>query len=384
MRLLHLVWANLMRKKVRTLFTFLSILVAFVLYAVLMAIKAAFGVGVELTGVDRMIMLHKVSIIQPLPISYMNRIAADEGVTAVTHANWFGGIYQDPKNFFPQIAVDPESYLDLYTEFVLPEEQKQAWFDNRIGAIVGRTTADRFGWELGDRIPIQATIFRTADGAPWEFEIEGIFDGNDPSVDLTPMYFHYKYLEETFPGMAGQIGWYILKVADPQQSAEVAQRLDAQFANSPAETKTSTESAFIQGFANQTGDIAAITTGIVAIVFFTLLLVAGNTMAQSVRERTNELAVLKTLGFRDGQVMGLVLSESLFLTVLAGGVGLTAVTVISHLVKLGGAILPIFHVPWDSYFFGLGLVVLMGLVAGAIPAYQALRLGIVDALGRRA
>lgn len=384
MKYLHLIWANLGRKKVRTTFTFLSILVAFLLYAVLMAIKAAFGVGIELTGVDRLVMLHKVSLIQPLPISYQNRIVADDGVEAVTHANWFGGIYQDPKNFFPQMAVDPESFLDLYSELVLPEEQKEAWFRNRIGAIVGRTTADRFGWEIGDRIPIQATIFRTADGEPWDFEIEGIFEGKDPTVDLTPLYFHYKYLEERFPGIAGQIGWYVLRVNDPQRSAEIAQRIDAMFANSPAETKTSTEKAFIQGFANQTGNIAAITTGIVAIVFFTLLLVTGNTMAQSVRERTNELAVLKTLGFGNGKVMALVLAESLFITVLAGGVGLTAITVLSHSVKLGGAMLPLFFVPWDSYFLGLGLVFAMGLVSGALPAIQALRLGIIDALGRRA
>lgn len=384
MKYLHLVWANLMRKKVRTTFTFLTILVAFLLYAVLMAIKAAFGVGIELVGVDRLIMLHKVSIIQPLPISYQNRIEADDGVEAVTHANWFGGIYQEPKNFFPQMAVDPESYLDLYPELLLPEEQKQAWFANRIGAIVGKTTADRFGWKMGDRIPIQGTIFRTADGEPWEFEIEGIFEGADPSVDLTPLLFHYKYLEERFPQVAGQVGWYILRVNDPQSSAEIAQRIDTMFANSPAETKTSTEKAFIQGFANQTGNIAAITTGIVAIVFFTLLLVTGNTMAQSVRERTNELAVLKTLGFGNGKVMALVLAESLFITVLAGGIGLTGITVLSHSVKLGGAMLPLFYVPWDSYFLGLGLVLAMGLVSGALPAIQALRLGIVDALGRRA
>lgn len=382
MKYLHLIFANLGRKKFRTTFTLLSIFVAFLLFGLLMAIKAAFGVGIELAGIDRLITIHKVSLIQPLPYSYGNRILADEGVEAVTHANWFGGIYQEPKNFFPQYAV-AENYLDLYPENVLPEEQKEAWLRNRTGALVGRITADKFGWKVGDRIPIQGTIFRLQGGGPWEFTIEGIFDGANETVDLTPMLFHYKYLIEG-SGIPDIVGWYIVRVADPDQSAEIAERIDQRFANSPAETRTSTEKAFVQSFANQTGNISAITTGIAAVVFFTLLLVAGNTMAQSVRERTNELAVLKTLGFTDGQVMMLVMAESLFLVIVGGGGGLLLITWVTHTFRLGGSMLPMLHVPWNTVGIGAVLVVIMGLIAGALPAFSALRLRIVDALGRRA
>ena len=383
MRFLHLIFANLGRKKFRTAFTILSIFVAFLLFGLLMAIKAAFGVGVELVGIDRLVMIHRVSLIQPLPVSYKNRILADEDVEQVSHANWFGGIYQDPKNFFAQFAVDAESYLDLYPEILLPEEEKQAWFRNRTGAIVGRTTASKFGWKVGDRIPIQGTIFRLQDGGPWEFTIEGIFDGADETTDLTPLIFHHKYLIEG-AGIPEFVGWYIIRVTDPQRAAEIADRIDQRFANSPAETRTSTEKAFIQSFANQTGNISAIVTGIAAVVFFTLLLVTGNTMAQSVRERTNELAVLKTLGFTGNQVMILVLAESLLLAVLGGGTGLLLITAVTHTFRLGGSLLPTLHVPWDAVGIGAVLVVVMGLVAGALPGLAALRLQIVDALGRRA
>jgi putative ABC transport system permease protein len=383
MKYLHLVLANLGRKKFRTAFTVLSIFVAFLLFGLLMAIKAAFGVGVELAGIDRLIMIHRVSLIQPLPISYKNRILADEGVEAVTHANWFGGIYQEPKNFFAQYAV-AENYLDLYPENLLPEEHKEAWLENRTGAIVGRITADRFGWKVGDRIPIQGTIFRTQDGGPWEFTIEGIFDGADETTDLTPFIFHYKYLLEGAAGMSDIVGWYIIRVADPESSGEIAERIDQQFANSPAETRTTTEKAFIQSFANQTGNISAIVTGIAAVVFFTLMLVTGNTMAQSVRERTNELAVLKTLGFTGDLVMLLVMAESLLLALLGGGTGLLLITWVTHAFRLGGSLLPNLHVPWDAAGVGAVLVVGMGLTAGALPAFSALRLRIADALGRRA
>ena len=384
MSFFHLILANLGRKKFRTVFTALSIFVAFMLYGLLMAVKAAFGVGVELVGIDRLVMIHKVSLIQPLPIAYKSRIETVEGVNAVTHANWFGGIYQDPKNFFPQFAVDPEGYLDMYPEILLPEEQKEAWARNRIGAVVGRITADRFGWKVGDRVPLRGTIFRNRDGGlTWEFVIEGIFDGADETTDLTPMLFHFDYLVEG-ANIPEVVGWYILRVEDPQRAAEVAEAVDERFANSPAETRTATESAFIQGFANQTGNISAIVMGIAGVVFFTLLLITGNTMAQSVRERTNELAVLKTLGFTGSQVMGMVLVESMLLAIVGGGAGLALVAWITRVTRLGGDLLPTLHLPWPAVGTGAVLVLAMGLLAGLLPALQALRLGIVDALGRRA
>ncbi len=340
MKYLHLVWANLKRKKIRTGLTLLSIFVAFALFGLLSAIKTAFGVGIDITGIDRLLTIHKVSIIQLLPISYLNRVKAVEGVADAAFAVWFGGIYQEPKNFFAQHAVEPEDWLRLYPEMVLPEEQKQAWYANRTGAIVGRVTAERFGWKVGDRIPIQGTAWRPRDGSSWEFDLEGIYEGAEKSTDETLFLFHYDYLDQAMGGELGLVGWYVLRIDDPQSAVQIAERIDKQFANSSAETKTSTEKAFIQDFANQTGNIQKIVTGIVSVVFFTLLLVAGNTMAQSVRERTGELAVLKTLGFTGRQVMVMVLGESLLIALLGGGAGLLAVWGAAQTGDLGGTMVP--------------------------------------------
>ncbi len=381
MRFLPLIWRNLLRKKTRTSLTLLSIFVSFVLFGLLTAIKTAFGMGVDLTGIDRLVMLNKVSIIQPLPISYKERIAATPNVVDVTYASWFGGIYQDPKNQFAQMAVEPAGYLRLYPEFIVPEEQKQAWFANRTGVLVGRALITKYGWKIGDRIPIQGTIYRTRDGSTWEFTVEGIYDGAEKGTDTTQFLFHYDYLNETM-GRFDQVGWYIIRIDDPDKAAAIAENIDLRFANSPAETKTSTEKAFVQSFANQMGNIGAIVTGIVSVVFFTLLLVAGNTMAQAVRERTGELAVLKTLGFTDGQTMGLVLAESFVLAVVGGGAGLGLIYWLTHSFNLGGTMLPALYMPAEALGWGLALVFLLGLVTGAIPAYQALRLTIVDALRR--
>lgn len=386
MKYLPLVWRNLMRKKIRTTLTLLSIFVAFVLYGLLTALKVAFGSGIDITGADRLVMLNRVSIIQPLPLAYKGRIEAVEGVVRVSPGNWFGGIYQEPRNQFNQFAVDPEAYLAMYPEFILPEEQKEAWFKNRTGVIVGRATAERFGWQVGDRIPLQGTIYRPRDGSNWEFTIEGIYDGANQATDDTLMLLHHDYLEEA-TGRPGQAGMYIIQIAEPQQAAAIAERIDDLFRNSPAETKTSTEKAFIQAFANQTGNIALIVTSIIAVVFFTLLMVAGNTLAQSVRERVGELAVLKTLGFSDGLVMALVLAESLLLAAAGGLSGLLLIfwATRSEEVSLLGPlepILPTLYMPADALLLGIAMVVGLGLVTGAVPAFQAMRLKIVDALGR--
>ncbi len=383
MKYLHLVFANLSRKKIRTTFTLASIFVAFLLFGALTALKVAFGSGIELAGIDRLLTIHKVSLIQLLPISYLNRIRATEGVADAAFAVWFGAIYKEPKNFFAQHAVLPEDFLRVYPELALPEEQKQAWFENRTGAIVGRVTAERFGWKIGDRIPLQGTAWRPPDGSAWEFDLEGIYEGTGKSTDETLFLFHYDYLDQTVRGgELGLVGWYIVQVEDPERSAEVAKRIDSQFANSSAETKTSTEKAFIQSFANQTGNIGKIVTGIVSVVFFTLLLVAGNTMAQSVRERTGELGVLKTLGFTDRQVMGMVLGESFLFAVTGGGVALALVYGLTHTYKLGGALFPILYMPESALATGIVIVLLLGLVTGILPALGALRLKIVDALRR--
>ena len=384
MKFLPLIWRNLTRRKIRTIFTTLSIFIAFLLFGFLMAIKAAFGMGIDVAGADRLLMIHKVSFIQPLPKSYEGRIRAVEGVTAITHANWFGGIYQDPSNFIANFAVDPESYLAMYPEFVLPEEQKQAWFANRTGAIVGIDTARRFGWKVGDRVPLQGTIYRKPDDSPWEFTIDGIYDSSLVGTDKTQFFFHYKYLNETISQNFGrdQVGWYIVKVADPAAADDVAKRMDALFANSPAETKTATEKAFVADFAKQVGDIGAIMTVIAAVVILFILFVAGNAMAQSIRERTNELAILKTLGFNDRKVLGMVLIESTLVAVLGGALGLGLAWVVIAQGDPTGGFLPIFHFPPEDVVLGVVLVVALGVLAGMVPALQASRLRIVDALRR--
>ncbi|HYG65425.1 MAG TPA: FtsX-like permease family protein [Thermoanaerobaculia bacterium] len=383
MKYLPLLWSNLKRKKVRTLFTLLSILVAFLLFGYLAAIRMAFSMGVDVVGVDRLLVVHKVSIIQPIPISYKDRIAAIEGVEAVSHANWFGGIYQDPKNFFGQMAVDGESYLALYPELVLPEEQKQAWMADRTGAIVGRVTAERFGWKVGDKIPIQGQIYPRKDGSrTWEFNLAGIYEGKEKGTDTSNFFFHYDYLKEATRGDIGFVGWYIIRIADPARAQEIGERVDALFANSPAETKTQTEKAFAQSFANQVGDIGQIITAVLSAVFFTILLVAGNTMAQSVRERTSELAVLKTLGFTHRQVLAMVLAESCLIALLGGLAGLGLAWLIIQQGDPTKGALPVFFFPGRDIALGIALALILGLATGLFPAIQAMRLRIVEALRR--
>jgi putative ABC transport system permease protein len=383
MKLLPLLWSNLRRRRIRTLFTILSIAVAFILFGYLLAIEAAFSMGVELAGNERLVLIHRVSLIQPLPISYQQRIRQVEGVVDVCHQTWFGGIYQDPKNFFMQIPVDPECHLRMFPEFKLSADQRAAWLADRQGAIAGRTTADRFGWKVGDRIPLQATIWRKKDNSSnWEFNLRGIYDADTPGTDTSQFFFHYTYFDESRLFGEGQVGWYYVRIADPSQAPRMAERIDALFANSPAETKTTTEKAFAQAFAKQVGDIGLIVRSILGAVFFTILLVAGNTMAQSVRERTGELAVLKTLGFTDHRLLALVLIESCLIALVGGLAGLTiAWMLIARGDPTGGA-LPGFFLPRRGLVAGLAAVVGLGLVAGIFPAVRAMRLQIVDALRR--
>jgi putative ABC transport system permease protein len=380
---LGLVAAGFKRHRLRLLLTGLSILVAFVLFSYLVAIRKAFEMGVDVAGRDRLVVRHKVSIIQMLPADYeadMERIA---GVSDATPASWFGGIYQDPKNFFGQFPVKPEEYLRMYPEFVLPEEQKQAWLRTRTGAVAGRATAEKFGWKVGDRIPLQATIWRPKTGGnTWEFELVGIYDGKEKETDTTQFLFREDYFQENRTFGEGLIGWYIVRIADPERAAQVAAAIDATFVNSPAETKTETEGAFAQSFANQMGNIGAIVTAILSAVFFTILLVAGNTMAQAVRERTGEIGVLKALGFGNGQVLAMVLGESLLMTAVAGGVGLGLGWLLVSQGDPTGGFLPIFFFPPEDLALGAALVVLLGLAAGALPALGAMRLRTVDALRR--
>jgi putative ABC transport system permease protein len=383
MKFLYLIWTNLMRKKLRTLLTLLSILVAFLLFGYLGAIRQGFSAGIDVAGLDRLIVRHKVSIIQMLPEAYESRIEQIEGVVDAVHQTWFGGIYQKPTNFFAQLPVKPEEYLAMYPEFQLSDEERKAWLATRSGAVAGRGTAERFGWKVGDRIPINATIWTRHGGeSSWEFDLVGIYDGAEKGTDNTQFLFRYDFFDESRQFGQGLVGWYTVRVADPDRAAEVAAAIDAEFANSPNETKAEPEGAFVQAFANQMGNIGFIMMSIIAAVFFTILLVAGNTMAYAVRERTNELAVLKAVGFSDRTVLGLVLGESLLLTALGGGLGLGLAWLLVSAGDPTGGALPLFYIPGRDLAAGVALIVVMALVAGILPALQAGRLRIADALRR--
>jgi putative ABC transport system permease protein len=383
MKLAHLIWSNLKRKKLRTLLTILSVLVAFVLFGFLCSIKEALTGGVQMAGADRLIVRHKVSIIQLLPESYKARMERIPGVVLVSHQTWFGGIYQDPKNFFMQCPVPPEEFCEMTPEFIIPPEQKKAWLQTRTGAVVGRKTAEKFHWKIGDKVPIQTSIWAQKDGNhTWEFDIVGIYDGKEKSTDTTSLLFRYDYFDEARSNGKGMVGWYSVRVKDPARAAETAKLVDKEFENSDAETKTEPEGAFVQAWANQIGNIELMVVAILGAVFFTILLVAGNTMSQAVRERTGELGVLKAIGFTNGQIVMLVLIESCLLSMLGGCLGLgLAWALISHGDPTGG-LLPLFFFPGRDLVLGLGLSVVLGLVTGIFPALQAMHLRVTDALRR--
>jgi putative ABC transport system permease protein len=385
MKYLYLIWSNLKRKKLRTTLTLLSIVVAFVLFALLSALKLALVGGVELADANRLLVMHRMSFIQPLPHSYMARIARIPGVSAVSHQSWFGGIYQDSKNPLGSFPVDPEAFLAMNPEISLQEDQKQAWLKTRTGAVIGRTLAERYGWKIGDRVPLKSPIWPNKSGGAWEFEIVGIYDVTKKTADTTSFLFRYDYFDEARTIGTGTVGWYQVRVDDPKHATAVAAAIDEEFANSPAETKAQTEGAMFQGFAQQLGNIAKIVAAILSAVFFTILLVAGNTMAQSVRERTQELGVLKAMGFTNELVLGIVLGEALVITVLGGLVGLAFGWLMVTGIGQASAIrqyLPIFFIPTHAMILGVFLTIALGFVAGILPALQAMRLRLADALRR--
>jgi putative ABC transport system permease protein len=378
-----LVLANFRRHKLRTAMTVLSILVAFLLFGYLAAIRKAFEMGVSVAGADRLVVRHKVSIINLMPAHYEAQIEQIEGVANATPATWFGAIYRDERNFFPQIAVNPNEWLQLYPEYIIPEERQKVWAATRTGVIVGRRIAERFGWKVGDKIPMKATIWRPkAGGATWTFDVIAIYDGAARETDLTQMFLQQAYLQENNVWGPGQVGWYHIKVGDPKHAEAIAKKIDAVFANSPAETKTETEGAFVKAFADQVGNIGAIVTAILTVAFFMILLVAGNTMAQSVRERMSELGVMKAIGFTDGQVLGLVIAESLLIAIAGGGIGLLLGWIGVSQGDPTGGMLPVFFFPPKQLAIGAIAVLMLGIVAGLLPALQAMRLNAVDALRR--
>ena len=385
MKFLCLVGRNLKRKKLRTSLTLLSIFVAFVLFGLLCTIKEAFTAGVNMAGADRLIVRHKVSLIMNLPVTYGARIERIPGVALTVPWTWFNGIYQnEPKNFFGSFPVNPEPFLAMYPEYLLPEDQKQAWLKTRTGAVAGRTLTERFKWKIGDRVPLTSPIWpRKGDGA-WEFDIVGIYDGAKKGTDTSGFFCRYDYFDEGRSYGEGLVGWYVVRVNDADRAAEIAKTIDAEFANSPYETKTEPEGAFAQGFVAQMGNFSTILIAILSAVFFTILLVAGNTMAQAVRERTEELGVLKAVGFTNELVLALVLAESCLIAAVGGLAGLGAAWLYASRGSPVPSILPVFYLPTRYLGIGAGMVLMLGLVAGILPAIQAMRLQIAVALRKNA
>jgi putative ABC transport system permease protein len=388
MKYMHLIWAALFRRKSRTFLTLVSILAAFLLFGMLDATRAAFDSGDSVIGVDRLITTSRYSIIQSLPASLQTRMEAVPGVKSVGYANWFGGIYQDPKNFVLSFAVS-DNYLDIYHEMELPADQRKAYETTRTGAIVGEALAKRYGWKVGDKIPLQSTIFPQLNGdKTWPFDIVGIYTPAKGAANGTDQqfFFHHKYFEDAnaFHSVGTTVGWYVVKLTSADKADSVAKAIDALSANSDHETKTQTEQAFNASFAKQLGDIGLIVSAIMGAVFFTLILLTGNTMAQAVRERTNELAVLKTIGFSSQSVLGMVLAEGILLLVLGGVLGLALAGVVVPIVAKGsGGMLNLPPIGASTWILGFVLMVVIGALVGALPAIRAMRLNIVDALAGR-
>ncbi len=380
MKFRGLIFANLFRKKIRLLLTVGSFAVALFLFAFLAAVKGAFSRGVDVAGADRLVVINRVTIIRPVPLAYRDRMTRIPGVKAITHNNWFGGVYQDEKNFFPQFVIDVENQRQVFPELIVPEDQWQTFLKDRQGAIVGARTAKRFGWKIGDRIPIKNSFF----SGTWEFNIDGIYHGKERKDDETQFWFQWDYYEERVPErIKGMVGWYVLRVDHPDDAPRIAKAIDAEFSNSPYETKTETESAFAAGWVKQFGNIEFLIVTIGTVVFFTLLLVTGNTMAISVRERTAELGVLKALGYSDRFVLLLVLAEVLLIALLGGALGLSlAKLAIPGLNALLSGLLPYVILPASALLAGIAFALAVGVVSGLLPALGAMRLRVVDALRR--
>lgn len=379
MKYIPLIWAMLWRKKVRTVLTLLSILIAFLLFGMLQGVNSAFKQTIERSNVNRLVVTNRISITENLPYAYLQQIEAMPGVALVSHESWFGPYYQDPKNFIAAFPVEPEREFPAHPEYQLAKEQLSALEHTRDGAVVGANLAKKYGWKIGDRIPLHSTIWvKASDGnSDWDFNIVGIYEDPSERSREDAMFFNYKYFDEARSFAKGKVGWYIVVVKDPAQSAQIAQEIDRHFANSPDETKTQTEKEFQQSFMKQIGDINLIVTYILFAVFFALLFAVGSTVMQAVREQVPELAVLKTLGFSDTRMLVLVLVQSLALCIVAALLGLGLADLLFPALR---STLGVVSLPVSVIGEGVLMAALLAVVTGIGPAWRAKRLVIVEAL----
>ena len=387
MRYLPLLWAGLFRRKTRTILTLLSIVVAFLLFGMLQAVQTAFESGADAADAKRLLTTARYSIIEPLPMAHLKVIERVPGVVGVASADWFGAKYQNESNAFPVFAVDPARYLDMYPEFTIDPAQREAFAKTRTGAVAGQRLVDRYGWRIGQKLPIASEIHAKTDGSlNWEFDLVGVIDAEDPAIrgNTDVVLINVAHFDEARQLGRGKTGWYVERIAEAEQAKAISSEIDRLFANSPDETKTAPEKEFAVGFAKQIGDIGAVVTRILIAVFFTILILTGNTMAQSIRERIPELAILKTLGFSDARVTALVVAEAVLLLALGGGLGMAAAAALLPAVNgsTGGRFPPLF-VTDTTWLEAAGLALLVALAIGLPPALRARRLRIVDALAGR-
>jgi len=380
---LRLVLANIFRWRLRSTFTFLTVLSAFLLFGLLISLERVFNLGVELSNADRLIVTNKASVMSALPIKYLERIKAHENIEKVGHFTFFGGFYRDLDNKVSTIATEPKSYVDVIDDITFPNEQhKLDWFADRSSVAIGRDLADKYDWAVGDLIPIYSMFYPRQSGSrSWTFKVAAIFEPTDGESSTATIAVHYKYFDELRAGRKGIVDWYTIRMIDVSRTDETVAQLDAMFTNSPHETRTATEESFIQEFMNQIGDFTTIITFAMVAVFFTLLLVAGNTMAQSVNERISELAVLKTLGFKDATIFYLIIAEAMIMTFVGGYVGLgLSVFVIPELVELSGNLLSGMVFNPQDLIWGSICMFLVAIVSSIIPAIKAKQIKIVDGL----
>jgi putative ABC transport system permease protein len=381
---LPLLWAGLFRKKTRTTLTLASVTVAFALFGLLQAVEIAFESGADTADAKRLLTIARYSIIEPLPLGHLGRIEQVPGVVAVAHASWFGAKYQNDSNAFPVFAVDPARYLDMYPEFTIAPAERQAFIATRTGAVAGQRLVDRFGWRIGQKLPIASEIFPKTDGdMTWEFDLVGILDAEDPAVrgNTDVVLINVAYFDEARRFGKGKTGWYIVRIANPEDGKAIAAEIDARFANSPDETKTQPEKEFAIGFAKQIGDIGAVITRVLIAVFFTILILTGNATAQSIRERVPELAILKTVGFSDGKVTALVVTEVVVLMGAGAVLGMALAAAALPFVNgaTGGRFPPLF-VGASTWALAFGAALALALAIALPPAIRVKRLRIVEAL----
>jgi putative ABC transport system permease protein len=383
MYILKLLLRNAFRHKLRTALTILSITIAILAFGLLRTFIGAWYAGVKASSANRLITRNAISLIFPLPLSYKDKIRQIDGVKQIAYGNWFAGIYKDEKNFFANYAIEARNYMELYPEFVVPADQKEAFLRDRKGCVAGRKLVERYHWRIGDIVPLKSVAFP----GNWEFVLRGIYHGRDESTDEKVFFFHWDYLNEalkkTTPRRADQVGWYVVEVKDPNRAAEVAQAIDKTFRNSLAETLTETEKAFFLSFISMADAIIIAIQLVSFVVIIIIIAVAANTMAMTARERIGEYAIFKTLGFRGWRIAGMIVGESLLITMIGCLVGIVltppAAKVFS---KYVGTYFPTFRVEIETIYMDIGASILVGLFAAIIPTWRAVKIRIADGLRR--